>query len=270
MTNPRLAVIQFPGSNCEYETRRAAAYYGFDADIVRWNAADNLAQFDAYILPGGFSYQDRVRAGAIAAKLPIMDVVTRGAAMGKPVLGICNGCQILSESGLIAGVSLGDIEVGMAPNTRDGHPIGFICDWRYVTVSNPSASLFTRYFDGGDILPVPINHGEGRFVLNHPAQAQLSELATFRYCDDQGTLATTFPDNPNGAYDALAGVCSVQGNVLGIMPHPERSAFLKQIPLSIRGPWQMKKQSVFSEGVTGAGPWEKLFVSFYDYAKGRM
>ena len=97
-----------------------------------------------------------------------MSIVAEGAFQGKPVLGICNGCQILAETGLIAGVSTDTVEVGMAPNTRDSRPVGFICDWRYVTVTNPSAGIFTRHFNDGDVLPIPINHGEGRFVLSVP------------------------------------------------------------------------------------------------------
>ncbi|NBV83277.1 phosphoribosylformylglycinamidine synthase I [bacterium] len=269
MALPRLAVIQFPGSNCEYETRRAAAYYGFDAQVVRWNDTETIGHYDAYILPGGFSYQDRVRAGAISAKLPVMSIVAEGAFQGKPVLGICNGCQILAETGLIAGVSTDTVEVGMAPNTRDSRPVGFICDWRYVTVTNPSAGIFTRHFNDGDVLPIPINHGEGRFVLSRAAQERLPQLATFRYCAPDGSEAGKFPENPNGAYENLAGICSQNGNVLGIMPHPERSAFLKQVPISIQGQWQQRKRDLLSGGSSGPGPMEKLFVAMVEYAKER-
>ena len=98
----RLAIIQFPGSNCEYETQLAANQYGFEADIFRWTETSrSLSEYDGYILPGGFSYQDRVRAGVMAAKLPLMDHVGRASEEGKPILGICNGCQILVESGLV-------------------------------------------------------------------------------------------------------------------------------------------------------------------------
>jgi phosphoribosylformylglycinamidine synthase len=264
MSRPTVAVIQFPGSNCEYEAQRAAQYYGFDAQIVRWNEpVDHVRHFDAYILPGGFSYQDRVRAGAIAAKLPVLKTISEAVDAGKSVLGICNGCQILAESGLVT-------EMAMAPNARDGVPVGFICNWQYVRVTNPEASLFTRYFTADDVLPVPINHGEGRFVLSDSAQASLPQMATFRYCDDQGEIRTEFPINPNGASFNLAGISSSKGNVFAIMPHPERAAQLKQIPVSNRGAWQVKKLGLLNGDHDGPGPWEKLFVGMVDYARARQ
>lgn len=265
---PRLAVIQFPGSNCEYETRRAAEYYGFDASIVRWNDSGDWSQFDAFILPGGFSYQDRVRAGAISAKLPVMAQIAVAASQGVPVLGICNGCQILAESGLISGAS-DTVNVGMSPNMKDGKPVGFICDWKYVRAENPEKSVFTRYFDSTDVLPIPINHGEGRFVLDPGTAQSLGQIATFRYCDENGVISSEYPINPNGAAHSIAGISNFAGNVMGVMPHPERAAFLKQVPGAISGPWKGKKHSLFNGGADGVGPFEKLFVSMRDSAKGR-
>ncbi|NBV41490.1 phosphoribosylformylglycinamidine synthase I [bacterium] len=264
MKSPSVAIIQFPGSNCEYETLRAANRYGFSGQIVRWNEAEQvLNAFDAYILPGGFSYQDRVRAGAIAAKLGTLEVVARAAKEGRPVLGICNGCQIISEAGLVTGQA--HIDVALAPNTRNGAPVGFICDWKYVRVVNPQKSPFTRYFDESDVLPIPINHGEGRFVISETAKSDVDGLASFRYCDDQGRISDAFPVTPNGAYLGIAGLSSKEGNVFAIMPHPERAAELKQIPVSVKGPWGGKKRDVFRLGLEANGPWEKLFVGFREF-----
>ena len=249
----RLAVIQFPGSNCEYETARAATKAGFDAQIVRWNfSSEALAKFDAYILPGGFSYQDRVRAGAISAKLPVVGVLAEAAHAGKPILGICNGCQILAEAGLIPDVSgEQEVSVALARNARDGKPLGFMCDWIFVKPQRPEKSLFMRYFSESDVLPIPINHGEGRFVLK--PELKVEDHAAFVFCDANGIVSDAA--NPNGSYLNLAGLSNQRGNVLAMMPHPERSAFSKQIPISIDSSWTSQK----FEDVDG--PWMKLFVA---------
>lgn len=264
MATPRLAVIQFPGSNCEYETQRAATHYGFQADIVRWNANhDALPMYDAYILPGGFSYQDRVRSGAIAAKLPIMESIAGAASEGKLILGICNGCQVLAESGLVT-------EMAMAPNTRDNAPVGFICNWQYVRVDHADRSPFTRYFSAEDVVPIPINHGEGRFVLSEHAIAALDQSAVFRYVSELGEPQSDFPINPNGATENLAGLSNPSGNVFAMMPHPERAAFLKQVPVETRGSWGSLRRALGHGTTQVEGPWEKLFVGMVDYTKARI
>jgi len=259
--DPKLAVIQFPGSNCEYETERVAKAQGFDAHIVRWNDdADKVSQFDAYVLPGGFSFQDRVRAGVIATKLPVLTVLERAVDEGKPVLGICNGCQILAEAGLIPDVD-GDkaVEVALAPNQRDHKPHGFVCDWTFVKVSNPSESLFTQAFEQGEILPIPINHGEGRFVLADGVWDQLTHYTQLRYCTHDGEELDHYPINPNGTSHNLAGITNKLGNVMGMMPHPERASFIKQIPFWIGNEWAQKKRDDFRSQTQSDGPWGKLF-----------
>jgi len=267
MKKPKLIVLQFPGSNCEYETHRAASYYGFESRIVRWNSLDEIDDANAIILPGGFSYQDRVRSGAISSKLPILKKIIMKASSGVPVLGICNGCQILAEAGLIAGVNKGQVEIGMAPNTRDGRPVGFICDWKYLVVKNPKRSVFTQYYDENEVLPIPVNHGEGRFVVSKSVSNELINLASFRYSDHQGVESTSFPINHNGASYGLAAISNVDGNVMGMMPHPERAARLRQIPVSISGEWREKKRQLLSGGSDGVGPSEKLFVGMRDAAR---
>ena len=259
----RLAVLQFPGLNCEYETQRVAAYYGFDAKIVRWNDTSGmLADAHAYIIPGGFSYQDRVRAGAIAAKLPIMEQLVRADALGKPILGICNGCQILAEAGLYPNESqAGDIEVALAPNLRSQKLIGHVCDWVYVKIKHPQKSAFTTLYTEDEIIPVPISHGEGRFIFKNGLPNTHSHVV---YTDASGHIDTQYPTNPNGTTANIAGLSNERGNVLGLMPHPERAAWINQVPLSLPHPWAKQKQDAFEKGEPfGEGPWAKLFKSMY-------
>ena len=256
-----LAIIQFPGSNCEYETQKAAAYYGLEASIIRWNCeASRFHDFDAYMLPGGFSYQDRVRAGVISAKLPIMSLLEQAAEQGKPILGICNGCQILAETGLVPNVAGSNlIEMSLARNAKAGDMVGFMCDWVYVKIEYPEKNIFTRYFDASDIVPIPINHGEGRFLFKEGVADLIEPLTKVVYCDDQGHVSSDYPVNPNGSTLNIAALGNQSGNVLGMMPHPERAAFSKQVPHSF---------SVSSEGRV-EGPWEKLFTGLKEY-EGRL
>lgn len=270
MSKPRLAVVQFPGSNCEYETQRAAAHYGFQAEIVRWNlSGSEFETYDGYILPGGFSFQDRVRSGAISAKLPLMNTLQQGVRAGKAVLGICNGCQILVEAGIIpdTGQSF-SVEAGMGHNHQvspegERRALGFLCDWVFVKVRHPEKSIFTRYFSDSDVIPVPVNHGEGRFMLKSEAYFKfLDHHASFVYCDAHGQEKDFFPINPNGAVANLAGLTNTQGNVLAMMPHPERASFVRQIPFWISSTWARKKKTEFLAGFSdGEGPWAKLFIS---------
>jgi len=134
MSSPRIAVIQIPGVNCEYETTRALEAVGLAARIVRWNEpASVYSEFDAYVLPGGFAFQDRIRAGAIAAKLPAVDRIAAESESGKPVLGICNGAQVLVEAGLVPGFHRGRVEMALAPN-RAPRRAGYLCRWAWLRV----------------------------------------------------------------------------------------------------------------------------------------
>ncbi|MGE4169107.1 MAG: phosphoribosylformylglycinamidine synthase I [Candidatus Margulisiibacteriota bacterium] len=260
-----VAIIQFPGSNCEYETQKAAEFYGLASTIVRWNEPlDKVRSFGAYILPGGFSYQDRVRSGAIAAKLPILTAIQEAAEAGKPVLGICNGCQILAESGLVP--NLGGVhhtEMALTHNQKSGQPHGFVCDWVQVRPQNSRNSVFTRYMEDDTVFPVPVNHGEGRFVISDAVREALPGLTALFYCSSSGQISADFPETPNGAQEGLAGICNSAGNVMAMMPHPERAAFLKQIPSWIPGPWRDRKAGIVSD-TKQEGPWEPLFVSLRD------
>ncbi len=231
MPKKRIAVILFPGSNCELEAVRACKRSQLDAEIFRWNDKHSkLKSYDAYILPGGFSYEDRGRSGVIASKDPIMAVIQQESEKGKPVLGICNGAQILIECGLIPGFNKNHLEMALANNERIKNNTilgtGFYNDWVYVRhQSTPGRSVFNN-FAQHVTMRIPVAHAEGRFTTRQKEVLQSlveNEQALFRYCDKNGKFTNEFPVNPNGALYNLAGVCNPQGHILALMPHPERS-----------------------------------------------
>ena len=207
----RFAVIQFGGSNCDRDVQYVLSEVcGVDADLV-WYKERLLRPYDAVVLPGGFSYGDYLRAGAIAARTPVMDDVMRHAADGALVLGICNGAQILAETGLVPGVF-----------TINSYP-KFICRWVYLMVEN-ATSPFTTEFRKGDIVRIPIAHAEGRYVAPPGVIGSLNRTGriAFRFCDGEGNI--TKEANPNGAAENITGVLSEAANVLAMMPHPERAS----------------------------------------------
>lgn len=271
MSDKRVALIQFPGSNCEWETKRAAEAAGLICDIFRWNADPSaLPDYDGYIIGGGFSYQDRVRSGVIATKQPIMRIVFHEVTEhGKPILGICNGAQVLVEAGLIPGLHPGNVEMGLAPNFHDPqHRIaGFCCRWIYLKhVCAPGRCALTSELAAGEVFPIPIAHGEGRFVTRDPevlAQLQENDQIVFQYCDEEGHIEDRRDINPNGAQANIAGLCNPEGNVLGMMPHPERASFLRQIPAELGGEWGEKKIQAWgdAQAMNSPGPGLAIFVS---------
>lgn len=207
----KFAVLRFPGSNCDQDCLHVLnALPGASADYV-WHKDTSLTGFDAVIVPGGFSYGDYLRCGAIARFSPVMKSVKAFAASGGPVLGICNGFQILCESGLLPGALV---------RNRGLH---FICEHVHLRVESVD-SRFTRAATVGRVLRVPIAHGEGCYFADDETLAGLNRNGQIllRYSDAEGNLTTSA--NPNGSRENIAGIRNEAGNVFGLMPHPERAA----------------------------------------------
>ncbi|MGD1147109.1 MAG: phosphoribosylformylglycinamidine synthase subunit PurQ [Thermoanaerobaculaceae bacterium] len=205
---PRVAVVIFPGSNCDRDALAAVELVGGEAVPV-WHQSADLAGCAAVILPGGFSYGDYLRAGAMAAHSPVMASVRRHAADGGPVLGICNGFQMLLEIGLLPGAMLMN------------RTLRFICRDVHVRVERNDLALL-RHLSGGQVLRLPIAHKEGNWFASTNAvrEVEARGMVALRYCAPTGELDDGA--NPNGSLNAIAGLVNVQGNVLGMMPHPER------------------------------------------------
>ena len=248
MSGARVAVLQFPGVNCEGETVRALERAGLDGEVYRWTRpASHLAAFDGYVLPGGFSYQDRVRAGALAAKDPMLAALAAEARDGKPVLGICNGAQVLVEAGLVPGS--GKVELALARN-RAPRRSGYYSRWVLCRVEE-SSCVFTRALSAGTLLPLPVAHGEGRFTASgRGAMARLLAAGQIplRYATPAGEVAAEFPDLPNGSELAAAAAAKAAGNVLAMMPHPERVLDLCAISRETGGEWGARRDAALQEG----------------------
>lgn len=203
----KVAVIRYPGSNCDQDAFHAMADVGVDVDYV-WHQDSSLAGFDAAFIPGGFTYGDYLRCGAMAARSPIMAEVHRFAREGRPVIGACNGFQILCEAGILPGALM-----------RNGNQ-KFICKDVYLRAET-RRSIWTRGVDR--VLRIPIAHGEGRYVADADTIKAMEdgEQIAFRYVNPDGDSEDSF--NANGSLHAIAGVLNPGGNVLGLMPHPERA-----------------------------------------------
>ncbi|MGI9033960.1 MAG: phosphoribosylformylglycinamidine synthase subunit PurQ [Acidimicrobiales bacterium] len=195
-----IGVVQFPGSNCEHDVVEAIGELGAKARVI-WHGEGRLDDADAVVLPGGFAHGDYLRPGAIARFSPIMADVVRFAAAGGPVVGICNGFQVLTESGLLPGA------------LQKNRGLRFICTTVAVRVETARSPL-TGQTHVGDVLRLPINHFEGSYTCDATTLDQLRS-------DDRVVLR--YVDNPNGSVDSIAGVCSAGRNVVGLMPHPERA-----------------------------------------------
>jgi phosphoribosylformylglycinamidine synthase subunit PurQ / glutaminase len=262
MSAARVAVIQFPGVNCEAETVRALERVGLAAEVFGWTRDPaGLAAFQAYVLPGGFSWQDRVRAGALSAKDPLVEALAAGAvAKHKPVLGICNGAQVLVEAGLVPGG--GAVELALARNRMPGRA-GYYAAWVRVRVED-SPCVFTRALAPGTVLPLPVAHAEGRFCSRRPGF--LRELlergqVPLRYAGTAGAPACAFPDDPNGSEEVAAAVCDATGTVLALMPHPERALDLGQVARGAGGEWGARRDRAAETGAAAGepGPGRLLF-----------
>jgi len=206
----KVAVIVFPGSNCDRDTQWALERVGLKGELV-WHTQSSLEGYGAVLLPGGFSYGDYLRAGALAKFSPVMGEVRRLAQRGYPVMGICNGFQVLTEAGLLPGALLA--------NTN----LHYTCKEVFLRVERDDLP-FTTDYRRGQVLRMPIAHGEGRYYADGETLARLEgeERVVFRYVPGPGA-ATDSPYNPNGSLGDIAGIVNEGGNVLGMMPHPERA-----------------------------------------------
>jgi phosphoribosylformylglycinamidine synthase len=197
----RVGVVIFPGTNCEHDVIQAVNGLGGSAELV-WHGDTSVSGFDALVLPGGFAHGDYLRPGAIAKFSPVMEAVSRFAAEGGPVVGICNGFQVLTEAGLLPGA------------LQKNRGLRFLCTSAEVRVET-DRSVLTSGIAPGTVLSIPINHFEGNFTCDAATLALLQ-------ADDRVILR--YVDNPNGSIDAIAGVCNAARNVVGLMPHPERAS----------------------------------------------
>ena len=226
-----IAIVQFPGSNTERETFMACRRAGLNPVEFLWNEAhEKLTNCAGYIIIGGFSYEDRSRAGVIASLDPVINVIKAESEKGKPVLGICNGAQILIESGLVPGVKNYALCAALTDNKRviNGRVLGtgYYNSWANLTCAvEPNQTAFTRHLETGESIRIPFAHAEGRFIIPDDLLTTLinNNQMPLRYCDDSGNIINEFPINPNGSAYNSAAVCNPAGNVMAIMPHPERT-----------------------------------------------
>ncbi|MBW3669197.1 MAG: phosphoribosylformylglycinamidine synthase subunit PurQ [Actinobacteria bacterium] len=197
----RVGVVLFPGSNCEHDAVEALEQLGGKAEVV-WHGSTSLDGFDAVVLPGGFAHGDYLRPGAIARFSPIMSTVTEFARAGGPVIGICNGFQVLTEAGLLPGA------------LQKNRGLKFLCSTVDIRVETTKSALSCEA-EAGAVLRIPINHFEGNYTCDERTLAELraEERIVFRYVE-----------NPNGSVDDIAGICNSERNVVGLMPHPERAS----------------------------------------------
>ena len=205
----RTSVIVFPGSNCDRDVKTAIERITGKAPAMIWHGDHDVPASDLIVLPGGFSYGDYLRCGAMAAHSPVMRDVIAKAKAGTPVLGICNGFQILCESGLLPGVLMRNAS------------LKFVCRDVHLKVERAD-TMFTSRYTKGDVIRVPVAHGDGNYFTDPETLARLEGegRVAFRYCDEKG--AVTAAANPNGALANIAGIVSETGRILGMMPHPER------------------------------------------------
>lgn len=199
----KTGIVVFPGSNCDRDVHHVLNdVVGINAEYV-WHTEKSIEDYDALILPGGFSYGDRLRAGVIAAQSPIVEAIKKKADEGLPILGICNGFQILVEAGLLPGALVKNVK------------LKFSCKWLEMEVLNANTP-FTNLFKLNDQINIPIAHGEGRYIISDDKLHDLNEnnQIVFKYKNQ----------NPNGSTEMIAAICNKEGNVMGLMPHPERAS----------------------------------------------
>ena len=224
---PRIAIVSFPGNNGEVESMRVIRKVGMEAQYFRWNDdRKKLKDVDGYFIPGGFSYEDRGRSGMVAARDPLMEFIRSEADSGKVVIGICNGAQVLVESGMIPnGEGLQMCLARNAIQTLDGTKgLPLLSEWIWIKRQCAKERCATSNWDG--VMQIPIAHGEGRFATRDGdllSELKKNDQIAFAYCDAQGSVSEDPAITPNGSLLAIAGICNPVGNVIALMPHPERA-----------------------------------------------
>lgn len=220
---PTIAVVSFPGNNCEVESLGAVRRAGMEAIFFKWNdSRELLKDVDGYFLVGGFAYEDRGRAGMVAARDPLFDFLHEEAQAGKVIIGNCNGAQVLVESGLIP-LDHG-LKMSLARNAVGSQAVGFLNEWVWITPTAGRDRCATSDWTG--TMHLPIAHGEGRFTTKDPEVIQAlkaNNQMAFSYCDASGKVSDDPITTPNGSMFAIAGICNPLGNVVALMPHPERT-----------------------------------------------
>ena len=205
---PNFGILLFPGSNCDHDCHHAIKTVLKQPCDTVWHEETNLDGIDCVVVPGGFSYGDYLRTGAIARLSPVMDPVKELANKGVPVIGICNGFQILVESGLLPGSFIHNLS------------LKFICRWIHIKAKNTN-SPFTYEIKKNEVLKIPVANIQGNYYLSEADYKTFKDNVAFEYCDSNGESSEA--GNPNGSTKNIAGICNNNGNVLGMMPHPERS-----------------------------------------------
>ena len=231
MADLRFGVVTFPGSNCEQDAVHALRHLGYQAGYI-WHQDTDLSNYDAVVLPGGFSYGDYLRCGAVARFSPVMTEVVRYAQSGRPVIGICNGFQVLTEAHLLPGALIRNKQLKFLCQTVHLRVEESVCKWLDLVP--------------GTVLDIPISHNEGNYICDPVTLAALQDNGqiVLRYCEPDGSRLPG-GSAPNGALDDIAGICNERGNVFGLMPHPER----------------------VTDGVSGSTAGAAFFTAIADYAR---
>lgn len=261
----KVCVMRVGGTNCDAETQRAFHELDVQAEVLHINKLvkqGNLLDYNALVFPGGFSFGDYVRSGVIFARslsVKLGKEIKTFVEEGRPILGICNGFQILVEYGLLPGFegSSAHPEATLTTNV----PQGFKCQWIYLRSENRGKCVFTSQIQTGRVLRMPIAHGEGRFLFPVEKEQELldklvnNDMMVFRYCDENGKVGDgKYPSNPNGSFNDIAGICNNEGTILGLMPHPERAMYWWQQP-----DWTRQMQ------MAQYGDGKLIFESLIDY-----
>ncbi|HDQ05762.1 MAG TPA: phosphoribosylformylglycinamidine synthase subunit PurQ [Candidatus Bathyarchaeota archaeon] len=266
----RVCVMRVGGTNCDAETKRAFDELGANAEVVHLNEVvkkRDLLDYDALVFPGGFSYGDYVRAGAIWATGTLTKLrkdLKLFVEEERPILGICNGLQVLVEAGLLPAFE--GISKYPTATLATNIPIGYRCKWVYLKHENHGNCIFTKNIPKDKVLHIPVAHAEGRFLFSKENETKYlkklyeNDQLVFRYCTKEGEYAEgEFPVNPNGAFHDIAGICNPAGTVFGLMPHPERAFYGWQLP-----DWTK------TETLPQYGDGKQVFESIFEYLKKRF